>query len=147
MRLLKTDNNCKLRGDVLLKAVKEDVENGLIPTFLCATLGTTATCAFDRIDELGPICQEHDIWLHIDAAYAGAAFVCPEYRHYMKGVEKVDSFNMNPHKWLIVNFDCSAFWIKDSNWLIDALNVDRIYLKHHKMGMSSAPDHRVSYQT
>ncbi|KAL0273790.1 UNVERIFIED_CONTAM: hypothetical protein PYX00_006383 [Menopon gallinae] len=142
MRLLKSDNNCRLRGETLLKAIKEDIENGLIPTYLCATLGTTPTCAFDRIDELSPICSQYGIWLHVDAAYAGAAFICPEYRHLMKAVETTDSFNMNPHKWLLVNFDCSAFWIKDSTWLIETLNVDRIYLDHHKRAISSARDHR-----
>lgn len=60
---------------------------GLIPFFVSSTLGTTSCCSFDVLFELGPICQEHDIWLHVDAAYAGSSFMCPEFRHLMKGIE------------------------------------------------------------
>lgn len=73
-----------------------------------ATLGTTNSCAFDNVVEIGNVCNEFKIWLHVDAAYAGSAFICEEYRHLMSGVEKADSFNFNPHKWLLVNFDCSG---------------------------------------
>lgn len=89
------------------------------------------------------VCQEYGAWLHIDAAYAGSAFVCPELRAPLKGVELADSYNFNPHKWLLVNFECSAFWVKRTSWLVDALYVDRTYLKHHKQGVVSAPDYRV----
>ncbi|XP_041423518.1 aromatic-L-amino-acid decarboxylase-like [Xenopus laevis] len=75
----------------------------------CATLGTTNSCAFDNLMELGSVCNAENIWMHIDAAYAGSAFICPEFRYLMDGVEFADSFNFNPHKWLLVNFDCSAF--------------------------------------
>lgn len=62
----------------------------------------------------------------------------------MAGVDLADSFNFNVHKWLVVNFDCSAMWVKDASWLVDAFNVDRIYLKHQKQGVACAPDYRVS---
>lgn len=62
----------------------------------------------------------------------------------MSGVHFADSFNFNPHKWLLVNFDCSALWVKDANWLTDAFKVDRIYLKHKKQGVPCAPDYRVN---
>ncbi|XP_043257922.1 aromatic-L-amino-acid decarboxylase-like [Colletes gigas] len=140
MKLLPVDDKCALRGETLLKAIKEDLEKGLIPCYVVATLGTTGTCAFDNLEELGPICNEYDIWIHVDAAYAGAAFVCPEYRHLMSGVDYVDSFNINLHKWLLVNFDCSALWVKDSRRLIEAFSIDRIYLAHDKQGL--APDYR-----
>nr|CAH7741754.1 unnamed protein product [Callosobruchus chinensis] len=140
MRALEPDENNKLRGETLEKAIKEDLEAGLIPFFAVNTLGTTSSCAFDRLDELGPVCNEYNLWLHIDAAYAGSAFVCPEYRYLMAGVEKADSFNFNPHKWLLVNFDCSAMWLKDPSWLVNAFNVDPLYLKHEQQG--SAPDYR-----
>lgn len=71
MRLLPVDDKYSLRGETLKKAVQEDLEKGLIPCYVVATLGTTGTCAFDNIDEIGPICKEYNIWLHIDAAYAG----------------------------------------------------------------------------
>lgn len=84
--------------------------------------------------------RDHDIWVHVDAAYAGSAFICPEYRPLMNGIENADSFNFNPHKWMLVNFDCSAMWLKDPNWVVNAFNVDPLYLKHDQQG--SAPDYR-----
>lgn len=71
IRLLPVDNKCSLRGETLKKAIQEDLEKGLIPCYVVATLGTTGTCAFDNLDEIGPICKQHNIWLHVDAAYAG----------------------------------------------------------------------------
>lgn len=103
-------------------------------------MGTTSSCAFDALDEIGDVTIREKIWLHVDAAYAGSAFVCPEYRYLMKGVEKADSFNFNPHKWMLVNFDCSAMWLKDPSWVVNAFNVDPLYLKHDMQG--SAPDYR-----
>lgn len=140
MRLIPADENCCLRGESLKKAIQKDREAGLIPCYVVATLGTTGTCAFDNLEELGPICNEENVWLHIDAAYAGAAFVCPEYRHHMEGVQYADSFNFNPHKWMLVNFDCSAMWVKNSKYLVEAFSVDRIYLKHQYE--DCAPDYR-----
>lgn len=103
-------------------------------------MGTTNSCAFDRLDEIGPIANRYDVWVHVDAAYAGSAFICEEYRYLMNGVETAESFNFNPHKWLLVNFDCSAMWLKDPTWVVNAFNVDPLYLKHDMQG--SAPDYR-----
>lgn len=130
MRLLTTDAKCALRGDTLRKAIEEDLAMGNIPSVCIATLGTTGTCAFDDIEEIGQVCKEYNVWLHIDAAYAGAAFCCPEYHHLMKGVELAESFNFNAHKWMMVNFDCCAMWLKNADLLVQAFNVDRIYLQH-----------------
>lgn len=140
MRLLPTNKEGQLTGAVLQEAINKDKAAGLIPCFLVANLGTTPTCAFDKLEELGPICNKEDVWLHVDAAYAGTAFICPEYRHLMKGVELSDSFNFNPHKWMLVNFDCSAMWIKDAKYLVEAFNVERIYLKDQHKGL--APEYR-----
>ncbi|XP_076271306.1 aromatic-L-amino-acid decarboxylase-like [Rhynchophorus ferrugineus] len=140
LRSLQPDENNKLRGETVEQAIKEDREAGLIPFYCVATLGTTSSCTFDRLDEIGPVCNENDVWLHVDAAYAGSSFICPEYRYLMKGIERADSFNFNPHKWLLVNFDCSAMWLKDPSWLVNAFNVDPLYLKHEQQG--SAPDYR-----
>lgn len=71
---------------------------------------------------------------------SGSAFICPEFRYLMKGIERADSFNFNPHKWMLINFDCSAMWLKDPTWVINAFNVDPLYLKHDMQG--SAPDYR-----
>ncbi|XP_034237668.1 aromatic-L-amino-acid decarboxylase-like [Thrips palmi] len=140
MRQLPTDAEGALRGDVLEAAIRSDRQKGLIPCFVVATLGTTGTCAFDNLEELGPVCNREGLWLHIDAAYAGSAYVCPELRQTMAGVEFADSFDMNPHKWMLVNFDCSVMWVKNSADLENAFNVDAVYLKHDKQGVM--PDYR-----
>lgn len=140
MRLLPSDEDGSLRGPTLQEAIRKDRQAGLIPCFVIASLGTTGTCAFDNLGEIGPICKEEGIWLHIDAAYAGSVFICPEYRYLMKGIELSDSFNFNPHKWMLTNFDCSCMWVKDARHVMDAFNVDRIYLQHNKI--SDLPDYR-----
>ncbi|XP_013775464.1 aromatic-L-amino-acid decarboxylase-like [Limulus polyphemus] len=137
---LPVDNNLSLRGDVLQSAIEKDRAKGDIPFLVVGTLGTTNSCAFDNIKELGEVCSKENIWFHIDAAYAGSAFICPEFRHLLDGVEKADSFTMNPHKWMMVNFDCSAMWIKNRHDLVEAFNVNPIYLKHDKEGQ--IPDYR-----
>ncbi|CAG0924594.1 unnamed protein product [Notodromas monacha] len=109
-------------------------------TWVSATLGTTDCCSFDDLLSIGPVAQKHELYMHIDAAYAGAAFICPEYRHLLNGVEFADSFNFNPHKWMLVTFDCSALWLKNSSEIVDAFNVDPIYLKHDQQGL--VPDYR-----
>ncbi|KAG1689121.1 Histidine decarboxylase [Nymphon striatum] len=97
-----------MRADLLQESIQNDKQNGLIPFFVCGTLGTTGACAFDNLEEIGPICKKEDMWIHVDAAYAGSAFTCPEFRVFMKGIEYADSFTFNPSKWLMVHFDCTA---------------------------------------
>ncbi|KAH9509696.1 hypothetical protein Btru_044269 [Bulinus truncatus] len=134
MRFLFSDDNLSLRGDVLQEAVKMDREKGLIPFYVCATLGTTGACAFDNLKEIGLVCETERLWLHVDAAYAGSAFICPEYRSWMSGIEFVNSFAFNPSKWLMVHFDCSAMWVKDSRALHRTFNVEPLYLQHENSG-------------
>ncbi|XP_029633174.1 aromatic-L-amino-acid decarboxylase [Octopus sinensis] len=141
-RSLNVDDKRALRGETLRKAIKEDKAKGLIPFFVCGTLGTTSTLSFDNIEELGLICKEENIWMHIDAAFAGSAFICPEYRPLLNGVEHAESFNFNPHKWLQVNFDCSAMWIRDSRNISQAFTVDPVYLKHENENEGIMPDYR-----
>uniref|UniRef100_A0A8C3WQ97 Aromatic-L-amino-acid decarboxylase n=1 Tax=Catagonus wagneri TaxID=51154 RepID=A0A8C3WQ97_9CETA len=107
-----------------------------------ATLGTTSCCSFDNLLEVGPVCQEEDLWLHVDAAYAGSAFICPEFRHLLNGVEFADSFNFNPHKWLLVNFDCSAMWVKRRTDLTGAFRLDPVYLTHSHQDSGLITDYR-----
>ncbi|XP_055357195.1 aromatic-L-amino-acid decarboxylase-like [Paramacrobiotus metropolitanus] len=141
-RPLSTDQDLSLRGEVLEIAINEDKGKGLIPFYVLATLGTTGCCAFDNLKELGAICQAQDIWLHVDAAYAGSAFICPEFRSYLEGVELADSFNFNPHKWMLVNFDCSALWLRDSSLLVRAFMIDLpILIKQPEHG-EAMPDYR-----
>lgn len=130
LRILDTDENFRLRGTVLANAIEEDRNAGFIPFFVSATLGTTSCCSFDALDEIGPLCQKLEIWLHVDAAYAGSAFICPEFQHLHKGLEDAMSFNLNPNKWMLINFDCSLMWVKDRFKLTQALVVDPLYLQH-----------------
>ncbi|XP_068244610.1 aromatic-L-amino-acid decarboxylase [Palaemon carinicauda] len=136
LRLVDSDDNLAMRPDDLLRLIADDRRDGYIPFFVCATLGTTGSCSFDNLDTIGPICQENDMWLHVDAAYAGAAFICPEFRHYMKGIEYAHSIAFNPSKWLMVHFDCTAMWVRDSQALHRGFNVDPIYLQHENTGLA-----------
>ncbi|KAM6201968.1 histidine decarboxylase [Rhynchocyon petersi] len=137
MRFLPVDDNFSLRGDTLQKAIEEDKERGLVPVFVCATLGTTGVCAFDCLAELGPVCAKEGLWLHIDAAYAGTAFLCPEFRGFLKGIEYADSFTFNPSKWMMVHFDCTGFWVKDKYKLQQTFSVNPIYLRHANSGAAT----------
>lgn len=141
-RSLPTDYEMSLRGNTLQMAIEQDIENEMFPFACIATFGTTETCAFDDLNEIGPICEKHNIWLHIDAAYAGSALCCPEFRSLMHGIEYADSFNFNLHKWMMVNFDCSAMWFKDTRTIVESFAVDRIYLQHHIEIGSTAPEYR-----
>ncbi|NXX93915.1 DCHS decarboxylase, partial [Centropus bengalensis] len=136
MKFLPVDENFSLRGETLKKAIAEDRKKGLVPVFVCATLGTTGVCAFDNLSELGPICKcdAEGLWLHIDAAYAGTAFVCPEFRLFLDGIEFADSFTFNPSKWMMVHFDCTGFWVKDKYKLHQTFSVNPVYLRHPNSG-------------
>ncbi|OWK62109.1 Histidine decarboxylase [Lonchura striata] len=101
---------------------------------VCATLGTTGVCAFDNLSELGPVCDAEGLWLHIDAAYAGTAFICPEFRLFLDGIEYADSFTFNPSKWMMVHFDCTGFWVKDKYKLHQTFSVNPVYLRHANSG-------------
>ncbi|CAG0919177.1 unnamed protein product [Notodromas monacha] len=90
-----------MRGDQLMETINKDKEKGLIPFYVCATLGTTGACAFDNLKEIGPICEKESIWLHVDAAYAGASFICPEFRGFCDGIQHANSFAFNPSKNLL----------------------------------------------
>ncbi|XP_015594458.1 tyrosine decarboxylase [Cephus cinctus] len=131
LRVLEPDEKGSLRGNVLAEAIEEDVDNGLVPFFVSTTLGSTGCCSFDNLVEIGPACKNYPgLWLHVDGAYAGNAFICPELRPLMAGIQYADSFNTNPNKWLLVNFDCSCLWVRDRVKLTSALVVDPLYLQH-----------------
>ena len=134
IRLLPSDDKLSLRGHVLRDAIDQDKRAGLIPFFVCATLGTTGACAFDNLDEIGAICNEEGLWLHIDAAYAGSALFCEEHRQFSRGIHHATSFVFNPSKWLLVNFDCTCFWVESSIPLHQTFTVAPLYLKHKYSG-------------
>ncbi|PNJ39575.1 DDC isoform 12 [Pongo abelii] len=142
LKAIPSDGNFAMRASALQEALERDKAAGLIPFFVVATLGTTTCCSFDSLLEVGPICNKEDMWLHVDAAYAGSAFICPEFRHLLNGVEFADSFNFNPHKWLLVNFDCSAMWVKKRTDLTGAFRLDPTYLKHSHQDSGLITDYR-----
>ncbi|CAL7945924.1 unnamed protein product [Xylocopa violacea] len=136
MRYIESDDELSMRGEALLEAIIHDRSEGLLPFFVCATLGTTGACAFDNLKEVGQVCEQNGLWLHVDAAYAGSAFVCPEFRGWLQGIEYADSIAFNPSKWLMVHFDCTAMWVKSSQALHRTFNVDPLYLKHENSGLA-----------
>ncbi|XP_044745410.1 histidine decarboxylase [Coccinella septempunctata] len=136
IRFIESDDKLSMRGNALQEAITSDRKAGLLPFYVCATLGTTGACAFDNLQEVGEVCQKEKLWLHIDAAYAGSAFICPEFRGWLKGVEYADSLAFNPSKWLLVNFECTAMWVKDCIALHETFNVDPLYLQHEYSGLA-----------
>ncbi|EEC03137.1 aromatic amino acid decarboxylase, putative, partial [Ixodes scapularis] len=103
LRILDTDEKFQMRGSVLAAAIEEDRKAGFIPFFVSATLGTTSCCSFDALAEIGPLCQKEGTWLHVDAAYAGSAFICPEFQHLHKGLEQ--GFRERQHPTLVLKFN------------------------------------------
>ncbi|XP_010271797.1 PREDICTED: tyrosine decarboxylase 1-like [Nelumbo nucifera] len=124
------------------KAMQEDVASGLIPLFLCATVGTTGCGAVDPIESLGHVAREYGVWFHVDAAYAGSACICPEYRHYLDGVEHADSISMNPHKWFLTNMDCCCLWVKNPRSLVDSLSTDPEILRNEATESMGVVDYK-----
>src|SRR5438093_6175349 len=101
-----------MRPDELDRAVAADLAAGLVPACVVATVGTTSSTAIDPLLAIAAVCRRRGIWLHVDAAYAGAAAIVPELRVLFDGMEQADSFVFNPHKWMLVNFDCSAYFVR-----------------------------------
>src|SRR6516164_1422140 len=97
LRLIEVDEKFAMRPDALERQIETDHAKGLIPCFVCATVGTTSSNALDPVGAIGEICRKHNLWLHVDAAMSGTAMVCPEFRHLQDGVESADSYNFNPH--------------------------------------------------
>jgi len=132
-----------LRADRLAGLLAADRAAGRTPAMVVATVGTTSTTAIDPVPEIGPLCREYGAWLHVDAAYAGAAAVCPELRWTHAGVgEHADSYAMNPHKWLLTNFDCDAFWVADSSALLGVLSVLPEFLRNAASETGAVIDYR-----
>jgi aromatic-L-amino-acid decarboxylase len=142
LRLIDVDENFAMRPDALAWAISEDRRAGKIPSFVCATVGTTSSNAIDPVPAIGRICRDEEIWLHVDAAMSGTAAVCPEFRWLQDGVELADSYCFNPHKWMFTNFDCDAFWVADRAALIRTLSVLPEYLRNKATESGAVFDYR-----
>lgn len=128
--------------DAFERLVEEDLAAGRLPAFVSVTLGTTSTGAFDPLRRIAEIARRRGLWVHVDAAMSGAAFLCPEFRHLQEGAELADSWCFNPHKWMFTNFDCDCFWVADRSALIRTLSVTPEYLRNRASESGEVFDYR-----
>ena len=134
LRLIPTDDAHALRFDLLEAAIAKDLELGLRPCALVACVGTTGTTAVDPLAKMADLAEGHGLWLHVDAAMAGTAMVLPECRSHWAGVERADSLVFNPHKWMGVGFDFSAYYVRDPQHLIRVMSTNPSYLQTKQDG-------------
>jgi aromatic-L-amino-acid decarboxylase len=142
LRLIEVNQSFEMNSEALAKAIAQDRSAGRTPFFVCATVGTTSSNAVDPVPQIGEICREHGIWLHVDAAMSGTAALCPEFRHIHAGLEYADSYCFNPHKWMFTNFDCDCFYVADRKALIQTLSVLPEYLRNKATESGAVIDYR-----
>lgn len=123
-------------------SIGRDLAAGLVPAFVCSTVGTTGTTAVDPVETIGALARRHRMWHHVDAAFAGSAMICPEFRHYQPGLELVDSYVFNPHKWLLTNVDCSVMFVADRAPLLATMSILPPYLRGAAAGSTVVVDYR-----
>ena len=122
------DDGFRMRADALDAAIRADRAAGMFPLAVVATVGTTSTSSIDPVPAIADICERENVWLHVDAAYAGVMGIAPEYRWALDGVERADSMLTNPHKWLFTTMDCSALWTRHPDVLRSAFSLVAEYL-------------------
>jgi len=142
LRLIEVDGNYAMQPGALKIQIEQDRQAGLTPAFVCATVGTTSSNALDPLPEIGQICRDQGLWLHVDAAMAGTAALCPEFRYIQDGLEMADSYCFNPHKWMFTNFDCDCFYVADRADLIQTLSVLPEYLRNQATETGAVIDYR-----
>ncbi|GAA3235926.1 pyridoxal-dependent decarboxylase [Pseudonocardia petroleophila] len=131
-----------MSADALAEMLAADVAAGLRPVLVCATVGTTGTGAVDPVAAITAVTAPHRVWVHVDAAWAGVAALCPEHRDLLDGVEHVDSFCTDAHKWLMTAFDASLLWVRDAAALPDALSITPEYLRNSATDSGAVVDYR-----
>ncbi len=129
LRKIELDRAFAMIPTALEEAIKKDIKVGCRPLAVVAACGTTGSTAIDPLRPIGEICRRYNLWLHVDAAYAGTALLLPEKRRLIDGIEYADTFVFNPHKWMFTNFDCSAYYVKDKAVLIRTFEILPEYLK------------------
>ncbi len=142
LRLVDVDETYAMRPDHLAEMIAADKAAGRLPAFVCATVGSTSSSALDPLRRIGQVCREHGVWLHVDAAMAGTAALCPEFRYIHEGLELADSYCFNPHKWMLTNLDCSAFYVADRDALVRAMGVLPEYLRNVATESGAVIDYR-----
>lgn len=142
LRLIEVDERFRMCPDRLAEAISADRAAGRRPCFACATVGTTSSAAIDPLRKIGQVCRDNDVWLHVDAAMAGTAALCPEFRWIHDGLELADSYAFNPHKWMFTNFDCNCFYVANRTQLIRTLSILPEYLKNQATQSGAVIDYR-----
>lgn len=129
IRLVPTDKDHALRPSALADMMEKDRATGMVPAMVMATVGSTSVGAADPLKAIGVIARANKAYFHVDAAWAGSAMICPEFRYLLDGIETADSFVFNPHKWMGVQFDCTAHFVRDEETLIRTLTILPAYLE------------------
>jgi aromatic-L-amino-acid decarboxylase len=142
LRKIETDDSFGMRPDALAAAIRADKDAGKTPAFVCATVGTTSSMAMDPVRAIGETCRDFGAWLHVDAAMAGNAMICPEFRAMLDGLDLADSYVFNPHKWLETNVDCSAMFVADRHSLTSAMSLIPEYLRNPASESGEVIDYR-----
>lgn len=142
LRLIPVDGSYAMQPEALAHQIDADRRAGLVPFIIFATVGTTSSNAIDPLADIGRISAAEGLWLHIDAAMAGTAAICPEFRYIHNGIEFADSYCFNPHKWMFTNFDCDCFYVKDRSTLIQSLSILPEYLRNKASESGTVIDYR-----
>jgi aromatic-L-amino-acid decarboxylase len=142
LRIVEVDESFAMRPQELARRIAEDRAAGRVPFFVCAAVGTTSAGAADPLRDIGRICRDEGVWLHVDGAMAGTAALCPEFRALFAGLELADSYCFNPHKWMFTNFDCDCFWVARRGELIGALSILPEYLRNQASESGAVIDYR-----
>ena len=142
LHLIDVDGEFAMRADALAARIAADRSAGQVPFFVAATVGTTSSNAIDPLPEIGRICREEGLWLHVDAAMSGTAALCPEFRFIHRGFESADSYCFNPHKWMFTTFDCDCFFVADRAALVRSLSILPEYLRNRATETGAVIDYR-----
>jgi aromatic-L-amino-acid/L-tryptophan decarboxylase len=143
LRKVPTDDVFRMDVGALERAVAADRATGRLPIAVVATAGTTSTTSVDPIPAIAALARREGMWLHVDAAYAGSAAVCPEYRALLEGWDLADSIVTNPHKWLFTPVDCSLLYVRDPAQLRDAFSLVPEYLRTPEVGVTNLMDYGI----
>lgn len=142
LRAIPVDAKFAMVPDGLEQQIMADQAAGFQPFFVCATVGTTSSGTVDPVADIGAICRKHGLWLHVDAANAGTATICPEFRTLNAGVDLADSYSFNPHKWMLTTFDCNCFYVADRASLINTLSITPEFLRNQATESGAVIDYR-----
>src|SRR6266568_435339 len=140
IRKIGTDDQFRMDVAQLEQAIREDIQHGWRPFAVVATVGTTSTTSIDPVPQIADVCEHYRLWLHVDAAYAGAAAIAPDFRWVLAGCERADTLTINPHKWLFTSFGCSAFFTRRPDVLKAALSLTPDYLHNAESADEQVPN-------